>query len=633
MSKLATIEDKRSIEAEKAWSDRDAPATLYEFLGRARDGSGSKPAVSFQLLSDPKSSAETLTWSQLHARATQAANLFRSLGVDQENSVAYLLPNATETVVSLLGGAVAGVVNPINPLLDAAQVAAILRASNAKVLVTMKSFPKSEVAQLAAAALQEAPNVKHVLEVDLNRYLTPPKSWIVPLVRPKNDVKHSAAVRDFNKAADSCRADGLDFEDSKEDRVVALFHTGGTTGIPKLAQHRNSGLVYNGWCGETAVLDSREVVFCPLPLFHVFAAYPILMSCIASGSHAIFPTPQGYRGEGVFDNFWKLIERWKVSFVVTVPTAAAALMQRPIDADVSSLHTALCGSAPLPVELFNRFEKATGVKVLEGYGLTEATCLVSVNPIDGERKIGSVGLPVPYTDVRILEFADDGSVSKECATGEVGEICVSSPGVFAGNTYVDPDKNKLLYADTDWLRTGDLGMLDEDGYLWITGRAKDLIIRGGQNLDPAIIEEALASHEGIAFVGAVGQPDARLGEVPCAYVELVAGASVSSEELAGFANKRIESSFARPEHLEIVDELPKTAVGKVYKPDLRKRAIARVLRERFAAEGLSAKVSGVRDDPKRGLVAQVSAAGDADAEAVKGVLGEYAVAWELEDSR
>lgn len=627
MSKLATIEDKLRIENEALWSERDNPATLYEFLGRTVEKHGTSPAVSFQLLSDPKSSAKTLTWRQLNARVTQAANMLRSLGVDERNPVAFLLPNANETVVTLLAGAVAGVVNPINPLLDADQVAAILRASNARVLVALKSFPKSNVAQLASTALENAPNVKHLLEVDLNRYLTPPKSWIVPFVRPKNEARHSAKVQDFNALADRQPSDELKFEDIREDRVAALFHTGGTTGMPKLAQHQYSGIIYNGWCGAQVVLNSRENILCPLPLFHVFAAHPILMSCIASGSHVVLPTPQGYRGEGVFDNFWKLIERWKISFLTTVPTAAAALMQRPIDADVSSLHTALCGSAPLPVELFNRFEKATGVKILEGYGLTEATCLVSVNPLDGERKVGSVGIPAPYTQVRILECEDDGSVVRECRTGEVGEICVSSPGVLPGRTYVDSEKNVGLYADSEWLRTGDLGKVDEDGYVWITGRAKDLIIRGGHNIDPAIIEEALASHEGIAFVGAIGQPESKLGEIPCAYVELVAGSSVSTEELMGFAQKRIESAIAKPVHIEILDELPKTAVGKVFKPDLRKRAIKRVFNERLASERLSASVVEVVEDPSRGLVAMVGKSGEAEEGKLSEVLGEYIVPW------
>ena len=183
-SRFSSIEDVRAIEARGAWHTLDQPVTIYERLTRTRDAHGDRNAISFQILSGPKDKAETLTWTEFHARSTQAANLFRDLGIGKDDVVAYLLPNANETAVTLIGAMVAGIASPINPLLDAEQIASILRDTGAKVLVTMKSFPKSDVAQKAAAAVKLAPNVETILEVDLNRYLTPPKSWIVPLIRP-----------------------------------------------------------------------------------------------------------------------------------------------------------------------------------------------------------------------------------------------------------------------------------------------------------------------------------------------------------------------------------------------------------------------------------------------------------------
>lgn len=628
MGKFAGIADRDAVEREMPYDKRDLPVTLYQFLTRTRDRHGARNAVSFQILSDPKARAETLSWNALLGRVTQAANLFRELGIGERDVVAYLLPNANETAATLLGGAIAGIVNPINPLLEPEQIAAILRETGAKVLVTLKAFPKTDVPQKAAEALKLAPGVHTVLEVDLNRYLSPPKSWIVPLIRPKVAVEHKAAVRDFNAECAKQPVDRLTFADSTGDRVAAFFHTGGTTGMPKVAQHKYSGMIYNGWLGGTLLFDETDVLICPLPLFHVFAAYPVFMSVIASGAHMVLPTPAGYRGEGVFDNFWKLIERWKVTFLITVPTAIAALMQRPVNADVSSLKTAISGSAPLPLELYNRFAAATGVQIAEGYGLTEATCLVSCNPVDGHKKVGSVGVPLPYCHVRILHNDGDGNVIKECGTDEVGEICVSNPGVFEGSTYTEIDKNRTLFAEGRYLRTGDLGRIDADGYLWITGRAKDLIIRGGHNIDPAEIESALMGHPAVAVVGAIGQPDAFAGELPCAYVELVAGGSATPNELLEFAKSHINERAAIPKHIEILGELPKTAVGKVFKPDLRKLAIQRVYGEALADAGFAAAVKEVVEDKKRGLVVRLRKTGDVDEGALSRKLGEFTRPWE-----
>ncbi|WP_095590185.1 acyl-CoA synthetase [Actibacterium ureilyticum] len=628
MGKFACVEDRDSIENEMPWGERGLPATIYQSLTRTRDTHGGRNAISFQITSGPDDKAETLNWSQFHRQVTQAANMFRKLGVGETDVIAYILPNCLETAVTLVGGMTAGIVNPINPLLEPEQIAAILRETNAKVVVTLKSFPKTDVAQKVAEAVNHAPHVTTVLEVDLKHYLTPPKSWIVPLVRPRGMTVHHADVLNFNAELAKYPADALTFEETGQDRVAAYFHTGGTTGMPKVAQHKFSGMLYNGWIGDTLLFDPDHNIICPLPLFHVFACHVILMAMIASGAHVVFPTPAGYRGDGVFDNFWKLIERWQITFVITVPTAIAALMQRPVDADVSTLKTAFSGSAPLPVELYNRFEAATGVTIVEGYGLTECTCLVSCNPIDGEKKIGSVGIPLPYTDVRILHCNADGDIDRECGVDEVGEICVSNPGVFEGSTYTEDAKNLGLFAEGKYLRTGDLGRKDAEGYLYITGRAKDLIIRGGHNIDPAEIEEALAGHAEVAFAGAIGQPDSFAGELPCVYVELVDGATVTEAELMDYAKRHVHERAAHPKYVEILDELPKTAVGKVFKPELRKLAIARVYDKALQDAGLAAHVTEVVEDKKRGLVARVEATGDVDKDAVRHLLGEFTRPWE-----
>lgn len=624
MARFNNRDDLLRVEGEMAYAARDLPKTIHALLSQTSARFPDRPALSFQLLSGAGDHATTLNWRELHRQVTQTANLLRSLGIGPTDTVAYLLPNSIETPVMLLAGAVAGIVNPINPLLDTAQIAAILRETNARVLVTLKSFPRTDIAQKAAEAVAQCPGVTHVIEIDLNRHMRGLKRLIVPLIRPRTTASHQAQLLDFHRAAGAMNHERLDFEDVQQDRIAAYFHTGGTTGMPKVAQHKYSGMIYNGWLGGSLLFDETDVLMCPLPMFHVFAAYPILMSCIASGAHVVMPTPAGYRGDGVFDNFWKLIERWQATFLITVPTAISALMQRPVDADVSSLRIAISGSAPLPVELYNRFKQATGVEIAEGYGLTEATCLVSCNPPYGLKKVGSVGLPLPYTHVRILDHDEAGNI-RECATDEIGEICVANPGVIPGSTYTEADKNRDLFAEGGYLRTGDLGRMDSDGYLWITGRTKDLIIRGGHNIDPAEIEDGMLAHPAIAFAGAIGQPDSFAGELPCVYVELMAGAQVSVQELAEHASTHIHERAAIPKHIEILPELPKTAIGKIFKPDLRKLAIKRIYDQ--ALEGTGSHVVEVRENKKRGLVAYLSR-DQVDQAKVANVLSSYTRPWD-----
>ncbi|MEL7182205.1 MAG: AMP-binding protein, partial [Pseudomonadota bacterium] len=272
MASFANKQDILDIEAAEPWEQAQPAQTLYELLTKTAETHGARPAISYQLFSGPTDPAETLNWSEFKDQITQAANLFRSLGITETDTVAYVLPNCTDTATVLLGGAVAGIVNPINPLLDAEQIGAILRETNAKVVVTLRAFPKTDVAQKVGNAVALAPNVQTVLEVDLHRYLTGLKKFIVPLIRPKNPVSHSARVLSWT-AEVAKQPKTLSFPDAQGDRVAAYFHTGGTTGMPKVAQHKYSGMIYNGWVGHRLLFTEQDVVICPLPLFHVFACH------------------------------------------------------------------------------------------------------------------------------------------------------------------------------------------------------------------------------------------------------------------------------------------------------------------------------------------------------------------------
>ena len=261
--------------------------------------------------------------------------------------------------------------------------------------------------------------------------------------------------------------------------------------------------------------------------------------------------------------------------------------------------------------------------------MTEATCLVSCNPPDGEHKIGSVGLPLPFTDVKILEINRKDEVVRECQFDEPGEICINNPGIVVGSTYTDPNKNISLFVDDKFLRTGDIGYMDADGYLWLTGRAKDVIMRGGHNIDPLIIEEALAGHPSISLAGAIGQPDIYSGELPCAYVELVSGSATSVGELMEYAQQNVSDKTACPKYIEILEELPKTAIGKVFKPDLRRLAIIRIFNDILVENNINAKVNNVIEDKKLGLVAKLDKIDkETSDQQINNVLGQFIIPWQ-----
>lgn len=289
-------------------------------------------------------------------------------------------------------------------------------------------------------------------------------------------------------------------------------------------------------------------------------------------------SPTGYRDPDIIRNFYKIVEKYQAVFFSSVPTVLGVLLDVPADgADTSSLRNAFCGAAPLSVELFQRFEEKTGLKILEGYGLTETACASAANPKDGERKIGSIGLRMPYHWIRIVIVDEEGNKIREADPGEIGAICISGPCVFKG--YVEEAHNRGIWVEENWFNTGDLGRMDEDGYLWLTGRKKELIIRGGHNIDPATIEEALYRMPEIKTAAAVGRPDAHAGEVPVAYVETVEGVTITEEEIMQWAREKITERAAVPKSVTVMNQIPLTAIGKIFKPALKFDAIERVFQD------------------------------------------------------
>lgn len=283
-------------------------------------------------------------------------------------------------------------------------------------------------------------------------------------------------------------------------------------------------------------------------------------------------------------NFFHIVERYKAATFSCVPTVLSVLLDIPVkDRDISSLRYVVCGAAPLSVELFRRFEAHTGMKILEGYGLTEGACASVINPKDGERKIGSIGIRMPYQDVKIVILNEEGKYERDALPGEIGVVAIRGPNVFKG--YVEEAHNKGLWIQGEWLNTGDLGRMDEDDYVWLTGRKKELIIRGGHNIDPAAIEEPLYRMGAVGMVAAVGRPDAHAGEVPVAYVQLKEGARATADELLAYAKEHIGERAAVPKEVVILDQIPLTPVGKIFKPALRWDATRRAYVKELEALG------------------------------------------------
>ncbi|MEC8427282.1 MAG: acyl-CoA synthetase [Pseudomonadota bacterium] len=542
-----------------------------------------------------------------------AANLFQT--IDSGSPViSYLLPNLPQTHYVLWAAECVGVVNPINWMLEASVIRDILNEANTTILVVPAPSMNPDLWSKIALIADSVASLKCILCVeDAN---APTDGSTLSLGRRGIPVLNfDSEMQKQSPNLTHIRAPGLS-------DTASYFHTGGTTGKPKLAVHSHRNEVANARMFSTmACLNERSNVFVGLPLFHVNAVIATGLSVFAVGGTVTLMSAQGYRNPKVLASFWQLVDRYRATHFSSVPTVLTMLMESSSDGfDTSSLEFAICGAAPLSKALFSDFEARFPVRILEGYGLTEGTCVSSLNPPAGERRVGSIGVRLPHQSMKTVALDASGHYLRDCKTGEAGVIVVRGPNVISG--YLEQEANQGVFIDENWFVTGDLAREDEDGYFWLVGRAKDLIIRGGHNIDPKTIESAMIAHEAVADAAAVGQPDAYAGELPCVYVTLRSGASVSESQLLNHAREMIGERAAIPAHIEILEALPVTGVGKIFKPRLRELAAQRVIEAALLSGGIDAKLR-VTTDKNRGLLVTVET--EAPSSEVYSAIGGFAV--------
>ncbi|MFD0388381.1 AMP-binding protein [Tistrella bauzanensis] len=443
----------------------------------------------------------------LFDRVMRASALFQSLGVGRGGVVATLLSGLPQTLEIAWGAADAGIMMPVNPFLDPDIIGAMLARAGASVLCIEGPSGHDGTWEKLPAILAAAPCIRHVLVVgegagDAGDGLA----------------RHYEPLRDAVPPAAVSRSGAPAPQD-----IAAYFHTGGTTGQPKIARltHHNIACM----CviaGFGAGLRAGDVVANGMPLFHVGGLMMGGFTPIAHGCTIVQLGRRGYRDPAVMAGLWAIVGAMRPDVMIGPPTVVAAATQS-FDglAGATGVRGWISSASALPVEVQRRFTARTGIPIRQAWGLTEATLVLTYMPASGDPVPGLVGLCMPWCRLKAVRLTPDGRIAQEMPAGQPGTIIARSPALFAG--YLDPAANAGVLLPDGWLNTGDIGLIDAEGFVAITGRDKDVIIRGGHNIDPAMIEEPLNAHPDVALGAAVGQPDGRVGEVPVAFVMLKAG--------------------------------------------------------------------------------------------------------------
>jgi fatty-acyl-CoA synthase len=599
-------------------SERGLPASTYELVRRAAELWPDRPAVSVLPNAESFHTPFVRTFAELAGDVHRAAAVLAELGVSRGDAVAVVSVNCAEMLPLLLAAEAVGIYAPINPGLTVEHATELVRRSGAQVIVASGPELDPEVwARGREIALQTGARALLAL-----RPTTAPGQALS--LEPLG----STAVAYLAEGMADAHPAALPVPPPAPDDVASYLHTGGTTGTPKLAARTHGNEVSNAWMTRASdVLDQDSVIFAALPLFHTNALVVTVLGPLIKGQHVVWAGPLGYRDVPLFQAFWKIVEHYRIAAMSGVPTIYAVLAQVPVDADISSLKMPIVGAAPLPPAVAAAFEARTGVALCEGYGLTEGTCASALSWPESPRS-GTVGQRLPYQEARAVAVDDATGAWTFLPEGEVGTLVLRGPNIFAGYL-VRTESGAELRSDgklkEGWLDTGDLASVDADGFIRLAGRAKDLIIRGGHNIDPATIEDALMEHPDVTGAAAVGRPDPHSGEVPMAFVTVAAGSRITADVLEGWAADRVPERAAAPRHVEIIDEIPLTAVGKPYKPELCRRAAEQAARAALAETGLSEQVRCVLVDSSLEIHVPRSAHDDTVADA----LSQYAWKWKL----
>jgi long-chain acyl-CoA synthetase len=538
------------------WHQKLTAAPLFELLDSAAARYASRPCTNFL--------GKVLTYREIAEAVDRATVGLQRLGVQKGTKVGLLMPNCPTFIIYYFATLKAGgtVVN-YNPLYTLEELAFQVKDSETELMVTLDLkllFDKVE-------GLMQAGALKRSVVASFPALLPGAKSVLFKLFKGKelaHPMKSSVAANivldaDLRKNAGKYQPQRIDpYED-----VAVLQYTGGTTGTPKGAMLTHANVYINSRQGAawaaTILVPGQERTLAALPFFHVFAMTAVMNFALAQGAELVIMP------RFVLDDAMALITKTKPTVMPGVPTMFMAMLSHPKlkSFDLSSLKFCLSGGAPLPVEVKEKFEKLTGCKVVEGYGLSEASPSVTCNPLDGPVKEGSIGQPLPGTIVSLRDLADP---AREVPLGEKGEICIKGPQVMKGY-WKRPEETANQFVG-EYLRTGDVGVMDEEGFIFIVDRIKDLIICSGYNVYPRRIEEAIYEHPAVEEVTVIGIKDDYRGETPKAFIKLKAGATATKDDILKHLEPKI-SKIELPSEIEFRDALPKTMIGKLSKKELK----------------------------------------------------------------